>query len=116
MDWHIAYFREASGRSAVESFIDALSTDEKVDTTVGIDMLRSHGVALGRPWVAPLGNGLWELRIRTRRQLRILYFLGTARTFVLLHAFVKKTREVPASEIRIATRRMKQYLGGKKDG
>ena len=112
MDWHIAYFREASGRSAVESFIDALSADEKVDTMVGIDMLQSHGVSLGRPWVAPLGKGLWELRLRTRRQLRILYFLGTARTFVLLHAFVKKTREVPASEIRIATRRMKQYLGG----
>jgi len=65
VDWRIDYFREASGRSAVESFIDALSPDEKVDTMVGIDMLRSHGVSLGRPWVAPLGKGLWELRIRT---------------------------------------------------
>jgi len=78
---------------------------------VGIDMLRSHGVSLGRPWAAPLGKGLWELRIRTRRQLRILYVLTTAKTFVLLHAFVKKTREVPESEIQIATRRMRQYLG-----
>src|SRR5207237_2593742 len=77
----------------------------------GIDMLRSHGISLGRPWVAPLGKGLWELRIRTRRQLRILYFLTTEKTFVLLHAFVKKTREVPESEIQIATRRMRQYLG-----
>lgn len=81
----------------MESFIDALSTDEKVDTLVAIDMLRSHGVSLGRPWVAPLGKGLWEVRIRTRRQLRILYFLTTGKTFVLLHAFVKKTREVPES-------------------
>jgi phage-related protein len=111
VDWRINYFREASGRSPVESFIDALSTDERVDTMVGIDMLRSHGVSLGRPWAAPLGKGLWELRIRTRRQLRILYFLTTAKTFVLLHAFVKKTREVPESEIQIATRRMRQYLG-----
>jgi phage-related protein len=78
---------------------------------VGIAMLCSHGVSLGRPWVAPLGKGLWELRIRTRRQLRILYFLTAAKTFVLLHAFVKKTREVPESEIQIATRRMRQYLG-----
>ena len=111
MDWHIAYFREVSGRAPVESFIDALSTDEKIDTLVGIDMLCSHGISLARPWVAPLGDGLWELRVRTRRQLRILYFLGAARTYVLLHAFVKKTREVPESEIRIATRRMRQYLG-----
>jgi phage-related protein len=111
VDWRIGYFREPSGRSPVESFVDALSTEEKVDTMVGIDMLRSHGVALGRPWVAPLGKGLWELRIRTRRQLRILYFLGKERTFVLLHGFIKKTREVPVSEIKIATRRMLQYLG-----
>ena len=111
MDWRIDYFREARGRSPIESFIDALATDEKVDTLVGIDLLRSHGVSLGRPWVAPLGKGLWELRIRTRRQLRILYFLNTQRTFVLLHGFVKKTRVVPQSETQIAVRRMRQYLG-----
>jgi phage-related protein len=54
---------------------------------------------LGRPWAAPLGKGLWELRVRTRRQPRILYFLTAAKTFVLLYAFVKKTHEVPESEI-----------------
>jgi hypothetical protein len=56
VDWRIDYFREASGRSAVESSINALSTDEKVDTMVGIDMLRSHGVSLGRPWGGPAGE------------------------------------------------------------
>ena len=111
MDWRVVYFREASGRSPVESFIDGLAMGEKVETVVGIDMLKSHGISVGRPWVAPLGKGLWELRIRTRRQLRILYFLHTEKTFVLLHGFVKKTREVPQSEIQIALRRMKQYLG-----
>ena len=111
MDWKVAYFREASGRSPIEEFIDRLAVEEQVEMTVGIDMLRSHGISLRRPWVAPLGKSLWELRIRSGRQLRILYFLHTERTFVLLHAFVKKTREVPQSEIQVASRRMKQYLG-----
>lgn len=106
----MVYFRESSGRSPIEDFFDELAQDEQVDLAVAVDMLRSHGIALGRPWVAPLGEGLWELRVRTRRQIRILYFLHTSRTFVFLHAFVKKTREVPRSEIRIATRRMKEYL------
>lgn len=110
MDWGIVYFRETSGRSPIENFIDGLEQDERVDVAVGIDMLRSHGIALGRPWVAPLGKGLWELRVRSRRHLRVLYFLHTGRTFVLLHAFVKKTREVPQSEIMIAIRRMTEYL------
>lgn len=110
MDWRIAYYRESSGRSPIEGFIDKLAQDEQVDVAVGMDMLRSHGLSLARPWVAPLGKGLRELRLRSRRQLRILYFLHTGRTFVFLHAFVKKTREVPQSEIQIATRRMNKYL------
>lgn len=110
MDWRIVYFRESGGRSPVQDFIERLAQDEQVDTAVAIDMLRSHGISLGRPWVAPLGKSLRELRVRSRRQLRILYFLHAGRTFVLLHAFAKKTREVPQSEIRIATRRMNEYL------
>ena len=110
VEWRIEYFREASGRVPVQEFIDRLTGEEQIETMVGIDMLRTHSLSLGRPWVAPLGNSLWELRIRSRRQLRVLYFAHTGRTFVLLHAFVKKTRQVPQAEIETATRRMKQYL------
>ena len=110
MDWQVDYFRESSGRVPVQEFIDQLTIEEQVETLVGIDMLRTHSLTLGRPWVAPLGKGLWELRIRSRRQIRILYFAHTGKTFVFVHAFVKKTREVPQPEIQTATRRMNQYL------
>jgi len=74
VEWRIEYFREPSGRVPVQEFIDRLPGEEQIETMVGIDMLRTHGLSLGRPWVTPLGNGLWELRIRSRRQLRVLYF------------------------------------------
>ena len=112
MDWSIVYFRESGGRSPIADFIERLAQDEQVDVAVGIDMLRSHGIALGRPWVAPLGKGLWELRVRSKRQLRILYFLHTGRTFVLLHAFVKKTRKTPKHEIELSKKRLKEMLDG----
>jgi len=104
------YFRESSGRSPIESFINHLTREEQIEVAVGMDMLRSHGISLGRPWIAPLGKGLWELRVRSRRQLRMIYFLSIQKTFVFLHAFVKKTREVPQSEIQIAGRRLTAYL------
>ena len=110
MDWRIVYFKERSGRSPIEEFINKLERDEQVEVAVAIDMLRTHGIALRRPWVGSLGKSLWELRIRTGRQIRILYFLHTGRAFVLLHAFVKKTREVPQTEVAIANRRMNEYL------
>ena len=103
-------FRESVGRSPIEEFIDNLSQEEQVDMAVGIDMLSTHGISLGRPWVAPLGKSLWELRIPSRRQLRILYFLHTQRTFVLLRGFVKKIREVAQTQIKVATRRMKEFI------
>ena len=93
----IEYFREPSGRVPVQEVIDRLTTEEQIETMVGIDMLRTHSLSLGRPWVAPLGNSLWELRIRSRANF-VLYFAHTGRTFVLLHAFVKKTRQVPLAE------------------
>ena len=111
MDWRISYFREASGRSPVESFIDALSTDERVDPTVGIDMLRSHGASLGSTLGGPAGEGTLGVENKNSAAASHPVFSTTAKTFVLLHAFVKKTREVPESEIQIATRRMRQYLG-----
>jgi phage-related protein len=110
VEWRIDYFREPSGRVPVQEFIDRLTGEEQIETMIGIDMLRTHSLSLGRPWVAPLGKSLWELRIRSRRQLRVLYFAHTGKTFVLLHAFVKKTRQVPQAEIETARRRMKQYL------
>ena len=73
VEWRIEYFREPSGRVPVQEFIDRLTGEEQIETMIGIDMLRTHSLSLGRPWVAPLGKSLWELRIRSRRQLRVLY-------------------------------------------
>ena len=50
VDWRIDYFREASGRSPVESFIDALSRDEKVDTTVSICCAHTEYPWADRGW------------------------------------------------------------------
>jgi len=84
-------------------------TEERVETMVGIDMLRTHACPsedLG--W--PLSEKVFGSCAYAHVASFASYFAHTGKTFVLLHAFVKKTREVPQPEIETATRRMKQYL------
>jgi phage-related protein len=64
---------------------------------------------VGRPHVAPLGKGLWEMRIRGAGGIaRALFEIRTGRRLAVGRIFVKKTRKVPAREIRLAVQRLKE--------
>ena len=67
--------------------------------------LKSQGYRLQRPVSAPLRDGIHELRPGPNR---ILYGFNQG-VAVLLHAFRKKTREVPVSDIDIAFKRMQEW-------
>lgn len=67
---------------------------------------------VSRPKCAALGGGLDEVRsnLRDGRIARVI-FCFHADGIVLLHGFIKKTRKTPASELALATIRMKQMTG-----
>jgi len=74
-------------------------------------LLREFGLQLGLPYVKHLEGKLWELRVQAGRKVyRVIYFAFTGQRFVLLHAFVKKTRKTPRKEIAIAQRRLADFL------
>jgi phage-related protein len=64
-----------------------------------------------------LEGKILELRVRfATNQYRIFFFFFSEDTIVLLHAFLKKTPQVPAREIERAERNMDDFLaraGGK---
>jgi len=52
-----------------------------------------------------------ELRTQYGREnLRVLYFGASAREWVLLHGFTKRTPKTPDRDTRIAEARMTEYL------
>ncbi len=62
--------------------------------------------------VAHPGSGhpkLWEL---TPGPHRVFYFAHVERTFILLHAYRKKSQKAPAREIRTAEHRMAELMEG----
>lgn len=78
--------------------------------TYGLDLLEAFGIVLGEPHTKSIGNKLWELRVIGRRHHRVLYFVVSGRRFVLLHAFLKKTRKTPRKEIETGKARMADYI------
>ena len=71
------------------------------------------GPNLRMPHSRAMGGGLFELRPRGREGIgRVFYCFVVGRRVVILHAFVKKTQDIPKQELRIARKRMKEVLDG----
>lgn len=101
MNWNIELFDN------IEGFILSLSSKEQAKVAWLIDLLEKTGTNLREPYAKYLKNGIWELR--PTKQIRILYFLNK-NTFIILHAFKKKTRKTLKNEITLVEKRKKEYL------
>jgi phage-related protein len=74
-------------------------------------MLEEYGTNVREPYVSHLRGKIWEVRVEHDKvQRRLLYFPATARKFVMLHGFVKKTQKTPPKEIEVAEQRMSDYV------
>lgn len=69
------------------------------------------GAHLGAPHTTALGNGLFELRLKSPDGIaRAMYGTLVGRRIVVLHVFIKKTQKIPRSEISLAYARLKRVL------
>ncbi|QQR64842.1 type II toxin-antitoxin system RelE/ParE family toxin [Candidatus Kaiserbacteria bacterium] len=87
--------------NSVELFIESLYAEEITKVMKVIDLLEEFENNLGMPHSKYLENGLLELRIRGKREIRILYCFHKNSAF-LLHAFIKKTQKTPEKELTAA--------------
>jgi phage-related protein len=68
---------------------------------------------IGKPRVDHLRGAIWEVRTSLKQNIARTLFAVDANNMILLHAFIKKTQQTPASEIALAEKRFKEYLNGK---
>ena len=117
MPWNIEYYQSGNGRHPVDEFIKSLEVKSQARIARTLDLLEEFGIDLGIPYTKYLEKQLWELRVRLgRNRYRIIYFLATGRTFILLHAFSKKTDTVSRTDLEIAKNRRDDYLSRRKNG
>lgn len=113
--WHIEYYESPAGSKPVEEFIHSL--EEKAQTKVvrTLELLEEFGIRIGLPHAKKVtGTPLWELRILGSDSLRIFYIAKKQQSFLLLHAFKKKTQKTEKKEIKVALERLREYQSRKK--
>lgn len=106
MPWNIILFETARGESPVEEFIKTCQAKTRAKISSETDLLEKYGNLLGRPHIAPVEKGIFELRVRGREEIRIFYCF-IKKDIYLLHAFKKKTQRIPQREIELARKRLR---------
>jgi phage-related protein len=102
------FYREPNGAEPVRDWLRMLGREDRQLVGEAIKTVE-YGWPVGMPVCRPLGKGLYEVRstITGRRIVRILFCIRNGR-MVLLHGFIKKTRQTPLSEIEIAKKRQRE--------
>jgi len=74
-------------------------------------MMIEFGSNLGMPHTESIGNGLYELRIKSKEGIaRVFYCTKVGKRIVMLHVFIKKSQKIPKKELALATKRMNEVL------
>lgn len=92
----------------VDKFILYLDLTTQAKVQHSFDLLEKYGNLLGMPHVRRIHSPLFELRIRGKQEVRII-FVFWKNSCYLLHGFVKKTQKTPHKEIASALKRL-SYL------
>lgn len=107
----LIFYRSESGVEPVREWLKELRREDR--KAVGEDIKTAQfGWTLGMPLIRKIEKGLWEVRSNITDGIARTFFTVEKNTMVLLHGFVKKSRETPPNELHTARRRLRNILGG----
>lgn len=90
----------------VDAFIEKLDRLRKARIDRIYDLFEEYGTSLPDKYLKKLGFKLWELR---PGDIRLFITLKGTRGYVV-HGIYKKSKKTPKKDIRLALRRIKEYL------
>lgn len=76
------------------------------------DLIEQFGPSdIGMPHVKALGQGLFEIRVKSEEGIgRVFFCYVVNKEVIILHSFIKKTQKTPDKEMKIARARMKEVF------
>jgi phage-related protein len=103
-----AFYCTETGAEPVREWLKGLDVEDR--RIIGTDIRTvEFGWPIGMPVCRPMGNGLFEVRSTiTGKRIACILFCIHEGTMVLLHGFVKKTRETPDGDLAIALKRKRE--------
>jgi phage-related protein len=114
-EWKVEFYQFPNGNSPVLDWYREQEAKVQAKFARIFDLLQDQGTAVGKPYVAPLEDKLYEIRVEHDTNIyRTIYFAYTGKRFILLHGFQKKTQKTPKQELDLAKERMKSFLNEEK--
>ena len=105
MKWEILEFETVRSEKPLAEFIAKQQPQTIAKIARLIDLLEIHGSLLGMPHAKKLETDLYELRVRGKEEIRIIYGFK-CKTIYLLHGFKKQKQRTPQKEIETAKQRL----------
>jgi phage-related protein len=101
----ILLFYSTGKSKPIQEFIS--STEEYAQAKVlrSLDLLEKYGLSIGMPHVKKVEKELFELRVRGKQEVRILFCMRREK-LIFLHGFIKKTNKIPIKELKTAKARL----------
>ena len=104
MPWTISYYSDSVQEEILEMPAGFLGRYLRY-----ADRMELYGPDLGMPHTRPMGEGLYELRLKAAEGIaRVFYCTIVGKKIVMLHQFIKKTDKTSPKELEIARRRLKE--------
>lgn len=104
MKWHITFYNEKVEQETLNFPSGILANFLHI-----AEMIEEFGPALGKPYTAPMGGGLFEIRSKGKEGIgRSLYCMVKGKEIIILHSFIKKSSKTPKKELNLAKKRMKE--------
>ncbi|MCG8380041.1 MAG: type II toxin-antitoxin system RelE/ParE family toxin [Proteobacteria bacterium] len=104
MSWKITFFNQK-----VEADTLAFPAGILANLLHILEMIEEFGPNIGKPYTAPIGKGLFEIRAQGKEGIgRALFCIEKDKELIILHSFIKKTQKTPERELDKARKRMKE--------
>lgn len=103
----VYFYRSENGNEPVREWLRALGIEDR--KSIGDDIKTVElGWPIGMPLVRKMEADIWEVRVDLRQRIARVLFTVIGEKMVLLHGFIKKSQQTPASDLKLARTRMRQ--------
>lgn len=102
MSWKVTFF-DVKVKEETLNFPDGILTNFLHIA----EIIEEFGPSVGKPYTAPMGKGLFEIRAKGKEGIgRSLFCTVKGKEVIILNSFIKKTQKTPQKEIDKARKRM----------
>lgn len=109
--YEVIFYQVSRGNCPVRIFVENLDRKSRAKVYRYLELLEKERPNLLRPYADHAQGKIRELRIRfSTTNVRIFYFFFLKDKIVLLHAFKKKTQQIPDREIEQAEKNMRDWI------